>query len=807
MAHHLSRKQKLLLILFFTITIAGLAVAFQKAALLREATKKDEIIYVIDLTKFNHFTQKENLFSFDYKNNYEVLKNREIYYLRELKTKNIAFQIFENRPELSFDKEKYVCEKPAKQSEICYSKETTPNIIQNIQIHPSKENESRKYRILTRAETLKIILSLRYPDVNYERYRKNCFNDVTRDHPLSGYICYAKEKGTVTGIEKSFYPDSSVNLWGFLKILFSEFDFTNFTVPENVLDKKIFELMTPYHLAYPVISKAYFEGFFLNIHGKDIWPNRHLYLDEAVEIATNFLNWKNGKVLRDHTTTDNFKLESEVLYKNALLTLKFTKKDVEEFKLQNAREAKLIGNDLYIVEDGNLLEHIYSFETEEDEDDEDNEEKDATEDIEKITIDYNEEKFEISILIEYKNEKKRHLKLSVKEDDFAYLKTDVKNSMEDPNLLPNPAKQPSSNVPHLKIYLSHDDFKSLLIDRTITSRYPGYLEIFYPDGTVESHSILIKTRGNANRGYIKSSFTVETFKNINANKNFAKDDFLKNTNEFKLRSMIGDPSMIKEKLIYKAYKDLGYIAPDFFEVTTEINDLPFGFYQITEAIKKDFFQNHDTNTENYYYSQNITSPYLANLVNHSDKEIIRTHYEMHGDEQKFLDFLDRLNKNDKTLLKEIDIQNIFDYTMLTYLTAANDSITHNYYIYFDDDLDKWRLFPWDADAGFEIVLQLRKNYFSNYALKNFGTYNKIILFVFNNLSTKEFNRYFQDVSKRWKTNVNLVEQIDNYLKDYEQLFIFDNQLWHGRYLEEKIHSFDTIKAIKELRKKAVKIGK
>ncbi|MBI4235483.1 CotH kinase family protein [Candidatus Peregrinibacteria bacterium] len=801
MRNHLSKKQKFLLFIFLIITILGLTIAVKKALILKEAAKKEEIIYVINLTKFNHFRQKEDLFAFDYKNNYEVLKNREIYYLRELKTKNIAFQIFENRPKLSFDKAKYICEKPSKKSEICYSKETTPNIIQNIEIHPKPDHESRKYRILTRAETLKIIFSLRYPEVNYERYRRNCFNDVTRDHPLSGYICYAKEKGTIVGIEKSFYPDSSVNLWGFLKILFSEFNFTDFTVPENTLDKKIFALMTPYHFAYPAISKAYFEGFFLNIHGKDVWPNRHLYLDEAVEIATNFLNWKNGKKLRDYATTDNFKLESEIFYREQLKELKFSEKDVEDFKLQNERKAKLIDSKLYIEEDGGILEYVYSFEISED-----NDNKNA-ENIAKVTVDYDEEKFALAFLVEYKNEKKEHFKLAVKQDDFSYLKTEVKNTLEDPNLLPNPAKQPDSNIPHLKIYLDHDDFKSLLIDRTITSRYPAYLEIFYPDGTVESHSILIKTRGNANRGYIKSSFTVETFKNINANKNFAKDDFLKNTNEFKLRSMIGDQSMIKEKLIYQTYKDIGHIAPDFFEVTMEVNNLPFGLYQITEAIKKDFFQNHGVKTENYYYAQNITSPYLANLSDPKDIGIIKAHYEMHGDEEKLLDLIRRLDKNDKTLLKEIDIQNVFDYTMLTYLTAANDSITHNYYIYFDDNIEKWRFFPWDADAGFEIVLQLRKNYFSNYALKSSGTYNKLILFVFKNLSTKDFNRYFKDISKRWKTDVNLVGQIDTYLKEYEKLFIFDNQLWHGRYLEEKIHSFDTIKAIKELRKKAVKIGK
>lgn len=227
-------------------------------------------------------------------------------------------------------------------------------------------------------------------------------------------------------------------------------------------------------------------------------------------------------------------------------------------------------------------------------------------DVEELMINYNKERIKVRIYVKFKDREDAHYKLEISKNQFAYLKSSEKSSITDPNLSPNTTKSFSDadDLTSYNIYMSDEDFSNILNDRTLETRYPAYLEIYYPNGDVETHSVVIKTRGNANRGYIKSSFTVESF-----------DDFFNDADEIKLRSMISDDTLIREKLAYSYFEKLGHIAPQFSETMVIINNIPFGFYQVTEAVKDDFFKKRDLDVNNYYYARNISSPYLANLPN------------------------------------------------------------------------------------------------------------------------------------------------------------------------------------------------
>ncbi|MBD3269998.1 hypothetical protein GF376_00565 [Candidatus Peregrinibacteria bacterium] len=86
---------------------------------------------------------------------------------------------------------------------------------------------------ITRAELVKTVVNAKnqYPlDLNYS----NCFDDVGNEWFASS-VCFAKEKGWITGIDNSFNPNSPLTKAEALKIMLVAFDiksFKNVEVPD-----------------------------------------------------------------------------------------------------------------------------------------------------------------------------------------------------------------------------------------------------------------------------------------------------------------------------------------------------------------------------------------------------------------------------------------------------------------------------------------------------------------------------------------------------------------------------------------------
>lgn len=81
-------------------------------------------------------------------------------------------------------------------------------------------------RIVNRAELLKIIISSRYEESEYENYGEDCFKDVRPDSWYAPFICFAKEKNIIDGYsDGTFRPDQQVNFVEALKMTLENFDF------------------------------------------------------------------------------------------------------------------------------------------------------------------------------------------------------------------------------------------------------------------------------------------------------------------------------------------------------------------------------------------------------------------------------------------------------------------------------------------------------------------------------------------------------------------------------------------------------
>lgn len=774
---------------------------------------------------YNKFEHESGIFRFEYKNNLAVKMNHGLYFLEDLNSKKIAFQIFENVSEFQFNADDFHCESYKGDKvdftgrEVCFSVGSTDQPIINLELFGRKDkylreqfayfaardavdylDGARRYGFFTRAEALKLVLTIRHPEMDFSEHSRNCFNDVTTAHPLAGYICYAKKEGIVLGIGGNFYPESNVNLFGILKILFLSFEIEDLDFDINALNARVFEQITKTHYAYPIMAKSMAEGLFENPLDKILWSNQNAFKGEVIQVTSNFLRFLEGAKRRNYSTP--FAEESSVysLYvKTPDPLYNFVETEEVDLDKKYEVETKMLetsgGTEIYIREKGNIYIHLITL-------------KEG--DIEVVTGYFKPSKLRIELKVDFADGETKVYGLKTGQTQFHFLKTayiqnqfsETKSKLAAMGLLPNSATPPElEQIPKLKIYLSEPDFYDIYVHRTSEKRYRAYLEMTYPDGEVVKRSALIKTRGNANRGYIKSSYTIESFTDFEDNENLIGDEFMKKNDEVKLRSFIGEETYLHEKLFYDTFKKLGHLAPDFFEATVEVNGVPMGFYQVTEPIKKPFFKIRNIPTKNYYYSQNSGSKYNTNLVYYEDDDVTLSQYKVSGDPEKLLDLIHRLEANDADLIWEIDKESVFDYALLAYLTNASDSLTHNFYVYFDDSTKKWNIFPWDADACCEDIPKYSKYKFLQYAKNNKDVFNNLVYYLFNNLSNLEVDYHLENFKKKWINQIDLSALIAGYGEKYQDYFKYENELWNGKYLERKKTVYDTPLAVEQLKNK------
>ena len=85
-----------------------------------------------------------------------------------------------------------------------------------------EDGEFKPEKNINRAEFTKILVEIRYPG---EAKGVDCFPDVTEEW-FAPYICYAKEKGIVSGYpDGTFLPGDEINLAEALKMIMSSYDF------------------------------------------------------------------------------------------------------------------------------------------------------------------------------------------------------------------------------------------------------------------------------------------------------------------------------------------------------------------------------------------------------------------------------------------------------------------------------------------------------------------------------------------------------------------------------------------------------
>jgi len=225
-------------------------------------------------------------------------------------------------------------------------------------------------------------------------------------------------------------------------------------------------------------------------------------------------------------------------------------------------------------------------------------------------------------------------------------------------------------------------------------------------------SIGFRLRGNTSRVSQKKSFKISFNTFIKGREFFGVD-------KLNLNGEHNDPSIIRSKLCFDLFKDMGKTASRANHVTVYINGKYYGLYISVEHIDDEFLEkNFKDDTGNLWkclYPADLVfinnDPLTYKNLTHQGRPVyeLKTNEEI-GDYSKLARLIRILNNTSASNLPDslesvIDVPGVLNYLAMNILMGSWDdywSLMNNYYLYHNPSEDKFQIIPYDYDNSFGV---------------------------------------------------------------------------------------------------------
>lgn len=225
-------------------------------------------------------------------------------------------------------------------------------------------------------------------------------------------------------------------------------------------------------------------------------------------------------------------------------------------------------------------------------------------------------------------------------------------------------------------------------------------------------SIGFRLRGNTSRVSQKKSFKISFNTFIKGREFFGVD-------KLNLNGEHNDPSIIRSKLCFDLFKDVGKIAPRANHVSVYINGKYYGLYISVEHIDDEFLEkNIKDDTGNLWkclYPADLVfinnDPLTYKNLTHQGRPVyeLKTNEEV-GDYSKLARLIRIINNTSASILPDslesvIDVPGVLKYLAMNILMGSWDdywSLMNNYYLYHNPSEDKFQIIPYDYDNTFGV---------------------------------------------------------------------------------------------------------
>ena len=227
---------------------------------------------------------------------------------------------------------------------------------------------------------------------------------------------------------------------------------------------------------------------------------------------------------------------------------------------------------------------------------------------------------------------------------------------------------------------------------------------FYFDGELVP-SVAVRPKGSSTLKFVVESGSYRLSFKVDFNRVDRTCTF-RGLKKLNFHNGFRDPTLIRERLAYELFTQMGVPAPRTSHVDLWVNDTHLGVYTQVEQIDKTFLGRHFSNNNGNLYKPIIPAAYLNwTGTGQLNRMRLKTN-ENRRDHRALLRFLEVLNNEpDETFPEEIekvlDVDKALRYIAVSTVAGHLDSyigLGHNYYLY--EDNGKFTIIPWDTNEAF-----------------------------------------------------------------------------------------------------------
>ena len=323
----------------------------------------------------------------------------------------------------------------------------------------------------------------------------------------------------------------------------------------------------------------------------------------------------------------------------------------------------------------------------------------------------------------------------------------------------------------------------------------------------DKYDIGIAYRGSYTRKFRKRSYRIE----------FNTPKLFSGAREIHLNAEYRDPSLIRNKLSFDFFHDLGVLAPQSQHITFTRNDSHKGVYLQLESVDELFLKKRGLPSGPIYYAVNNNANFSMMRDEKMKASLLSGYQRAFGDDSDDDILYDLINNINTLPLSDfpdeisqyINIDNFFSWLAGAVCTMNNDGFTHNYALYQNSDTKLFEIIPWDYDATWGrkvdggtmhynyVPLEGKKNNHLCYLLMRFPEFRNLYRNILEEiLETKFTVTYMEDkvfsLHEALRPHILLdpykKRKIDKY--DREPEFILQFIRDRNSYLKKQLLNFD-----------------
>ncbi|MBO0962242.1 CotH kinase family protein [Neobacillus sp. MM2021_6] len=334
-----------------------------------------------------------------------------------------------------------------------------------------------------------------------------------------------------------------------------------------------------------------------------------------------------------------------------------------------------------------------------------------------------------------------------------------------------------TGIPQYKLFIKPIDLKELRRDIWIDEPVPAQL-------TIEGKRLEVDLsyRGSHIRDFSKKSYQIA----------FYNPKRFKGSNQFHLNAEYKDPSLIRNKLSFDFFSEIGVLSPQSRHIFLTSNGRAEGVYLELESVDENFLKRRNLADGSIFYA--VDGDANFSLMSDLDK-ITKTSLELGYERkygiaendyflQEFIFNINTLSQTDfeKEIRKYVDIDKYLRWIAGIIFTSNYDGFVHNYALYRNGDTGLFEVIPWDYDATWGRDVNGKEMEANYVPIDGFNTLTARLLDT--DVYRKNYRKLLEEIMNHQFTNEFMMPRVEKLLQLIRPFVLLDP------YKKQMIDDFD-----------------